>query len=57
MFIFTAAASHLSSPIALNISLSLSLFPRSDLLSSDYVEIHYEGGKPVQSKVSWVLQP
>lgn len=25
-------------------------FP-SDLLSSDYVEIHYEGGKPVQSKV------
>lgn len=25
-------------------------FP-SDLLSSDYVEIHYEGGKPVLSKV------
>lgn len=23
----------------------------SDLLSSDYVEIHYEGGKPVVSKV------
>lgn len=26
--------------------------PHSDLLSSDYVEIHYEGGKPVQSKVN-----
>lgn len=24
----------------------------SDLLSSDYVEIHYEGGKPVMSKVT-----
>lgn len=30
---------------------TLNLCFASDLLSSDYVEIHYEGGKPVLSKV------
>lgn len=30
---------------------TLNLSFHSDLLSSDYVEIHYEGGKPVLSKV------
>lgn len=34
-----------------NLSL-VPFFPHSDLLSSDYVEIHYEGGKPVLSKVN-----
>ena len=35
-----------------NVLMLMSLFC-SDLLSSDYVEIHYEDGKPVLSKVRW----
>lgn len=43
---FTVIASH---PSGLTIQI---LSFHSDLLSSDYVEIHYEAGKPVLSKVT-----
>ena len=43
---FIVTASHPPTLTSLNLSF------HSDLLSSDYVEIHYEGGKPVLSKVT-----